>query len=82
MNCKRCGFGWIPKPNRRKEPDLCESCRARPALTVVFGHSGDRCLPHRGAFDREDNPMRDGELFLPGARLCNHRDCINPNHIE
>lgn len=41
------------------------------------------CQPHRGFLDDWDNPLTDtGELYLPGNRFCNHRDCVNPEHIE
>jgi hypothetical protein len=39
-------------------------------------------VPWRGDFDLEDNPMVNGGLLLPGVRLCGHRDCVNPHHIE
>jgi hypothetical protein len=39
-------------------------------------------VPWRGDFDLEDNPMVNGHLLLPGVRLCEHRDCVNPHHIE
>jgi hypothetical protein len=52
----------------------------RPALSIQYGAS--RCVPWRGDFDRDDNPIHHGILFLPGKRLCGHRDCVNANHVE
>lgn len=78
--CRRCGWSWVVASGRRKAFELCESCRARPALSVVFG--SDRCVPWRFGFDEFDNPVKDGVLFLPGVRVCGHRDCVNPLHID
>lgn len=79
--CKRCGLSWeVPLVKRRQQVVLCVSCRMRPALSIQYGSS--RCVPWRGDFDLEDNPMVNGHLLLPGVRLCEHRDCVNPHHIE
>jgi hypothetical protein len=41
------------------------------------------CISHAGLYDDDDNPLTDsGELYLPGARLCGHRDCVNRSHIQ
>jgi hypothetical protein len=64
---------------RRQQVVLCVSCRMRPALSIQYGSS--RCVPWRGDFDREDNPMVHGVLFLPGVRACGHSDCVNGLHI-
>ena len=64
---------------RRQQIVLCVSCRMRPALSIQYGAS--RCVPWRGDFDKDDNPMVHGELFLPGVRACGHRDCVNGLHI-
>lgn len=80
MLCKRCGLSWeVPLVKRRQQVVLCVSCRMRPALSIQYGAS--RCVPWRGDFDRDDNPMVHGELFLPGVRACGHRDCVNGLHI-
>lgn len=65
---------------RRQLVVLCVSCRMRPALSIQYGSS--RCVPWRGDFDGEDRPMNGGVYLLPGVRLCGHRDCVNPHHIE
>lgn len=41
------------------------------------------CISHAGLYDDDDNPLADdGSLYLPGVRLCGHRDCVNPRHLE
>lgn len=41
------------------------------------------CISHAGLFDERDNPLDDqGNLFLPGLRLCLHSDCVNPAHLR
>ena len=80
MLCRRCGLSWIvPLTKRRQSIVLCVSCRMRPALSIQYGAS--RCVPWRGDFDGEDNPMVHGDLFMPGIRSCGHRDCVNGLHI-
>jgi hypothetical protein len=75
--CVRCGSRL--ESRRKKDEVLCGSCRAKPAKTVKWGD--DVCIPWRGDFDFDDNPLRFGVLYLPGMRVCNHRDCVNPTHI-
>ena len=78
--CVRCGMSWFVTQNKRKKTDVkCESCRMRPALSIKYGL--DTCIPWRGEFDLEDNPVADGVLFLPGVRSCKHKDCVNGAHI-
>lgn len=73
-------MSWeVPLVKRRQQVVLCVSCRMRPALSIQYGAS--RCVPWRGDFDRDDNPIVHGELFLPGVRACGHRDCVNGLHI-
>ena len=41
------------------------------------------CISHTGQFDDFENPLDDqGNLFLPGLRLCLHSDCVNPTHLR
>jgi hypothetical protein len=70
----------VPLIKRRQSVVLCVSCRMRPALSIQYGSS--RCVPWRGDFDLDDNPMIHGNYLLPGERLCGHKDCVNPHHIE
>lgn len=85
--CERCGVkqhaAAVPgeKVTRRRSP-LCESCKAKPATTVITAYGV--CRPHKGPFDGDDNPVDDftGELYRPGKRLCGNSDCIEIKHIE
>ena len=63
---------------RGLEP-LCRDCCMRPAKTITgaFG----KCLPWNLDFDADDNPMLNGELYLPGERICQNRDCTNKEHV-
>jgi len=41
-----------------------------------------KCIPHQGEFFEDGvTPMSDGTAILPGKRICNHSDCVNPKHI-
>lgn len=39
------------------------------------------CEAWQGDFDEWENPIKDGELFMPGLRTCNHRDCVSVDHV-
>ena len=82
VECKRCGFRW-DATNARKNVALCASCRARPARTVYTIDLG-KCKPWRGFFDVDEvTPVNDdGEPYMPGERICENRDCVNPDHVE
>ena len=51
----------------------------RPAKTISYGF-GKPCKPWGGEFDRDENPLVDGELFMPGERICGHKDCVELEH--
>lgn len=75
----QCGARWeIPgkKPNLKAR---CESCRAVRVETIEY-ESGI-CIPWGGDFDLNDHPMLNGEYYLPGYRICDHRDCVNIQHV-
>lgn len=75
----RCGLRWeIPgkKPNLKAR---CESCRA--VRVEQIDYDGSICIPWGGDFDLDDKPMLHGDYYLPGYRTCNHRDCVNIEHI-
>jgi hypothetical protein len=40
------------------------------------------CIPWTGDFDLDDNPVKRGQLHLPGNRNCNHKDCVQQSHIQ
>jgi hypothetical protein len=81
VECCRCGFKWVVNAEKRGRRDLkCISCRVKPALTIQYGKL--RCSPYQGLLDADLNPIdSNGALVLPGFRLCNHKDCVNPAHI-
>jgi hypothetical protein len=80
--CKRCGFTEFVAADKRKRPDsLCADCRRKPAKSINYGLAKN-CVPHRGDFDEDDNPIAWGHLVLPGKRVCKHSDCIEPSHIH
>lgn len=74
--CIRCG---VVLTDKRRKDDYCVDCRMKPAKTVPFGD--DVCIPWRGEFDEDDNPLKFGRPYLEGVRTCQHRDCVNPNHL-
>lgn len=79
--CRRCGMTEFLAPEKRKpKDDLCLDCRRKPAKTINYG-LGKSCRPWHGEFDVEDNPMLNGVLFMPGERVCKHRDCCEISHI-
>ena len=80
--CNRCGYAWVVAPQKRERTDLfCVSCRARPAKVVQYGNL--KCIPHKGDFAEDGiTPLSGGEEVLPGIRICNHADCVNPKHIQ
>ena len=81
LTCRRCGFTeFVPADKRKRQDELCADCRRRPAKTINYGLSKS-CKPHQGQFDKEDNPVELGKLFMPGKRICKHSDCIEPAHI-
>ena len=41
-----------------------------------------KCKSWSGEFDVNDNPMKNGRLYLPGERKCGFRDCVNPEHVN
>ncbi len=50
------------------------------ASQIVKYPNGDYCMSWLGEYDEEDHPMLRGKLYRPGARTCNHRDCVRPSH--
>ena len=76
--CARCGYGGPLVDG------LCASCTATPAKEyVAYTRDGKKlwCRPWQGEFDDQDRPVKDGELYLPGDRLCGHSDCVSKAHI-
>jgi hypothetical protein len=80
QTCLICNEDWEVHPRRVKSQLYCQTCR-RKETKIDYGHSKP-CIPWRGEFDNDDNPLKGGKLFMPGARICNHRDCVEPSHLE
>lgn len=79
--CKRCGFTvWYEVGQRQRVDVLCRDCRAVPVRSISYGF-GRACRPWFGDFDEFDNPVVGGVLFLPGERVCGHRDCVERSHV-
>lgn len=51
-------------------------------MRLVKYADGRVCEAWQGDFDEWDNPMKDGVLYLPGVRLCGHRDCVSVDHVQ
>lgn len=79
--CERCGTSWAVNQEKRHRTDLlCFSCRAKPAMVIQYGDL--RCQPWGGDFAKDDvTPVLNGVEFMPGERICGHRDCCNPKHV-
>lgn len=86
VECDRCGYrqtlylSTFEKRVQRGRGNKCDSCAARRSTMIRYGK--EFCFPWGGEFDDNDNPMKNGELYKPGVRLCGHRDCTNLHHIQ
>jgi hypothetical protein len=78
--CLICNETWSIHEGRENKQIYCRSCRAHESA-IDYGHD-DPCIPWRGGFDENDNPIKAGQLYLPGVRICNHRDCVQDSHIN
>lgn len=89
--CVRCGLKQ--RSDKIAKSRMCTDCRTVentpakqretsrevPSRTVGLEKP---CLAWLRAFDDDDNPiLPDGSYVAPGARLCGHRDCVEPTHI-
>jgi hypothetical protein len=77
--CVRCGYRWEITAKRNNLLAKCASCKTIKRERIEY--DDETCLAWQGDFDREDNPIMNGVLYLPGFRICQHRDCCNVNHI-
>jgi hypothetical protein len=58
----------------------CSDCRNGMANEIKY--DGKVCRPWRGEVDEHFNPIdRNLKLYLPGVRVCGHKDCVNKDHI-
>lgn len=78
--CLICGNSWSIHEQRENKQIYCRMCRSHES-SIDYGHD-DPCLPWRGDFDEDDNPIKFGKTHLPGNRLCGHRDCVQKSHIQ
>lgn len=90
--CRRCGLKHTSgKPHASGE---CESCRDaenvpepkknRRYKAVASRVPGlkSKCNVWLGDYDDDENPITpEGDLVMPGGRVCGHRDCIAPSHL-
>lgn len=79
--CTRCGFVWTLR-QPRFVGGLCSSCLALQEKVLRRGRLA--CQPWQGRFGPDDlTPVNAaGTPVLPGHRVCNNRDCVNPKHIR
>jgi hypothetical protein len=85
MNCERCGIEIDSKTIERRKgrgilDQRCYDCRVKQLNEIKY--NGLICRPWRGEVDEDLNPI-DGQLrlYLPGVRVCGHKDCVNKEHI-
>jgi hypothetical protein len=85
MNCSRCGIEiderTIEKRKSRGTYDKrCSDCRLQRLNEIRYQET--ICRPWRGEVDEDLNPIdRKLRLYLPGVRVCGHKDCVNKDHI-
>jgi hypothetical protein len=85
MNCTRCGIEIDEKTIERRKARgtqdfRCSDCRLQQLNEINY--NGTICRPWRGEVDEDLNPIdRKLKPYLPGIRLCGHKDCVNKNHI-
>lgn len=79
--CLICSEEWEVNHARENTHLYCRECRKPSERSIDYGHA-DPCIPWNGEFDEDDNPMRFGELHLPGQRRCKHKDCVQKSHIQ
>lgn len=78
--CLICNQEWQIHENRENKNIFCRMCRSHESA-IDYGHE-DPCIPWRAEFDDDDNPVVSGQLYMPGDRVCNHKDCVQPKHIN
>jgi hypothetical protein len=85
MNCIRCGIEidlaiLLKRKERGNLDSQCKDCRMKPQHEVK--HNKVICRPWRGEVDEDLNPIdAKGRPYLPGARTCGYKDCVNRQHI-
>ena len=86
--CSRCGISipaatMIKRKVRGSAEDRCRDCVATESGRVAHPSSAGDCYPWHGDVDLDTmQPLKpNGELHMPGNRLCGHADCCNRNHV-
>jgi hypothetical protein len=85
MNCIRCGIEIDPtillkRKERGNLDSQCKDCRMKPLREVK--NNKVICRPWVGELDEDLNPIdAKGRPYLPGARTCGFKDCVNRQHI-
>jgi len=90
--CRQCGMiisyeVWYKRKIRNNHNwDHCRDCIATPRKVEVSVHPSlgrIECIPHVGEVNESWQPLNAvGDLYLPGLRICGHKDCVNRNHIR
>jgi len=89
--CNQCGIiipylVWYKRKSRNQASwDHCKDCIATPRKVEVSIHPSlgrIECIPYVGEVNESWQPINAvGDLYLPGERICGHKDCVNRNHI-
>lgn len=85
MNCSRCGIKISDASIERRKArgtfdGRCQDCRGHKSNELKY--DGEVCRPWRGEVDEDLNPIdRKLRLYLPGVRVCGHKDCVSKEHI-
>jgi hypothetical protein len=85
MNCSRCGIAISEKAVEKRKmrgtfDGKCQDCRLNQLHEIKY--DGSICRPWRGEVDEDLNPIdRKLRLYLPGVRVCGHKDCVNKEHV-
>jgi hypothetical protein len=78
--CLICDQEWIINESRENKNIYCLDCR-RTERQIDYGLA-DPCIPWRGEFDLDDNPMLGNKLYMTGERICKHKDCVQQSHLS
>lgn len=84
--CSHCGANALSREAIQKRQSrgsarrICLDCSAAKKATLAYGDL--ICKPWGGDFDLDTlTPLKDGRPFMPGQRICGHKDCIESSHI-
>jgi hypothetical protein len=84
--CSYCGANSLSREaiqkrkSRGSDRRICLDCSAAKKTTLAYGDL--ICKPWAGDLDLDTlAPLKNGLVFMPGERLCGHKDCVEPSHI-